>query len=337
MVANLTDSVWLELEDASRAAEAGTRAVFRRLLPESRQDLFAGVTCGTTTRFFQVMLATSESGLDISTAPPMDGINVRLLGDARRRTTAIEISLAKVELGDIFTVLVNDLALHLVENDLRARPSTLLLERLRHWQALLRGVPDGLDLQRRRGLVGELWMLQRLMSIVGVERALYSWSGPEGSDQDFQLEHVAIEVKTSAARDSGAITISSERQLDSPDGVTLFLVCWQIDERLGTSGVSLPALVQSLREQFIAGLRTRFETRLASCGYFARDAARYDQPRYAQRAELICRVSENFPRIVQRSVPQGIGSVRYDVALSAMRPFAVEHAILETTLGAAGA
>lgn len=332
-----SESMWLELEGAARHAESGTQTVFRRLLPQCNIDLFAGVTCSEGNRFFQVLLPTGEPCPNLNEAPKMDGIELRsLIREESGGRASIELFLMQPSLSDIFTILVNDLADFLSERTDRAHPLEALVDRLCHWQCLLRSIGDGLGPERRRGLIGELWTLGQLIPIVGPDVALRSWCGPNGADQDFQLERVAIEVKTSTGSHSDAIAISSERQLDVPDGIALFLTCWHVDERLGDGGDSLQGAVTFLRSRLSSTASARFEVQLALSGYFERDAARYDQPRYAVRSETICRIVDGFPRILERDLAKGLGNVRYDISFEAMKPFVVASSAMESMLGVPG-
>ncbi len=71
-------------------------------------------------------------------------------------------------------------------------------------------------LRRKRGLWGELHTLHKLL-LVSAERAivLRGWQGNSAASQDFQYPSLAIEVKTTAAKQPQTVRISSERQLDT--------------------------------------------------------------------------------------------------------------------------
>ena len=75
-----------------------------------------------------------------------------------------------------------------------------------------------------------------LRRVMGMPEAVRSWRGPLGADQDFQMGTTNVEVKTSTAHGLESIPISSERQLDVPEGVGLILVAMSLDSRMGFGG-----------------------------------------------------------------------------------------------------
>ncbi|MCX6936349.1 MAG: PD-(D/E)XK motif protein [Verrucomicrobia bacterium] len=71
---------------------------------------------------------------------------------------------------------------------------------------------------------------------------------------------------------------------------------------------------------------------LLAAGYLDRDASRYVSPGYAVRRADTFRVNAAFPRVIEASLPLGVGSVSYDLSLAACAVFAVAPADLQTVL-----
>jgi len=91
------------------------------------------------------------------------------------------------------------------------------------FQALFAAFNTGRELSdaERIGLLGELWMLEQLVS--HGPALLTSWTGPSGQRHDFRRTNTAIEIKTSGKKGVERIIITSIEQLSQPDGGKLYL------------------------------------------------------------------------------------------------------------------
>ena len=88
-------------------------------------------------------------------------------------------------------------------------------------------------------------MLTKLLSpVVGFGDALRSWIGQQGKKQDFTLNDLAIETKTTLSGDSNLIKISSYEQLQK---VTkkLYLLRMQINKTEINEGFSLKSMYEN--------------------------------------------------------------------------------------------
>jgi Putative PD-(D/E)XK family member, (DUF4420) len=114
------------------------------------------------------------------------------------------------------------------------------------------------------------------------------------------------------------LRISSERQLDETGADALYLAHLSIDARQG-GGETLPEAVEAIRALARGGnAEGPLEDRLGNAGYLDIHASRYTTG-YTLRRLSLYRVEEGFPRIVERDLADGVGDVRYSVAVTECR------------------
>ena len=243
------------------------------------------------------------------------------------------VSLKDERFADVFTALAEDLARRVAETNSAAEAVGVFFGQLGRWQKFLAAESEGLSPEAQRGLWGELHCLhERLVPVMGVEMAVEGWKGGQKAHQDFQFPSGAIEVKTTTAKQPQAIRITSERQLDDSEWALLFLHVLIIESR-ENNAATLPCLVESLRSQLAAHqtLREVFEDALLASGYMDAHAGLYSGHGYLVRAAHGYRVRKKFPRLVETTLPSGVGDVNYAISLAACEPFLVtpEHALAE--------
>src|SRR6478736_1507180 len=91
-----------------------------------------------------------------------------------------------------FYVLISEIA-DMIQVE-KKDPLQAIDDRLESWQALL-GAVSLLSMEQQLGLMGELWVLRRLIAVRGPE-AVDTWTGPLGETHDFRFGDVEVEVKT---------------------------------------------------------------------------------------------------------------------------------------------
>ena len=217
---------------------------------------------------------------------------------------------------DIFTSLAEDLIRSVASIKEEAGLAKALLNRLLQWEALFSKITDqGLTPQAQRGLYGELYFLDILLqSGLPFIECVNSWTGPLATVQDFQRGKKAVEVKTSSGNDHQKIQISSNRQLDETELESLYLVHVSLDVRPNEKA-TLNALVAVVEAELSTDMNALylFQKRLEAGGYFKSHASFYEETGYILRAQNSYRVEGDFPRITERSTPEGVGDVRYSI------------------------
>jgi len=259
----------------------------------------------------------------ITTYPQSAGFDVR--GEAvipgRAGRTRLLLRLANPRFRDVFHALCDDVIQSLATASDEVEAVRAFVARLARWQAFLRRhSPEGLSLEERRGLFGELMFLSEVLlpRIDGVA-AVKAWKGWQRANQDFQFAAGSVEVKTSSANLPHSFHVSNVGQLDTT-GATLFVHLVQVAE--AESGErSLADLVGSIRERLGDEANAVFDDALVEYGYIETHTELYSLPRYTIHSMRYFAVEGDFPRLLRAMMPAGVEEVDYSVAVAACTPF----------------
>ena len=327
------EQLWTGLADAGAGA-AGPGRQRRRVLGGSSHDCFVAVSFPDRHRLLSVVIDGKPPGTPIS-RPLTSGIQLTYGTEPVSGRPTMDIVLREDSHSDIFTALVADLLSALA---LPKRPGTsaaLLLARLEDWRRLLAAVStQGLSPEQQRGLFGELSVLRDVLLPEAGSAAVLAWTGPHRQLQDFQFPGCAIEVKTTSGNSAAIVRIASERQLDRRAADRLFLVTLALDARREGSGLTLPDLVEDLRERVRPlGTAADFEQRLTMSGYLETQAHLYADRRYTPRQRLVHAVGEKFPKITEEDLPDGLSDVSYKLDLHAASAFRASEPEMIRSLG----
>ena len=233
----------------------------------------------------------------------------------------LEIRLTDPAANDMFIGLAEDVATTVSRARDERDAVGLWLSRIRSWQRLMASAPAGLSGERQRGLYAELEFLRHdLTPCVGIADAVDGWQGPLGG-HDFQLAGGAYEVKGSAAHEPQIVRISSERQLDETGTTSLHLVHLSLDVHQH-AGESLPELVASVRALAAnTAVEALLNERLVDAGYADIHEPHYRSTGYTIRERQYFHVAAGFPRIIESDLANGVGGVRYRLAIAACAAF----------------
>lgn len=327
------EELWPQLESA-RAAVANRRGtsgwVLRQLRPEPSCPLHAAVELSSGRRGLLLRIASTLLPPK-RRWPVCRGLEV--LATREGTQVLFGVALKESRHSDVFTALAEDLARRVTAvPDATARIAALI-GGLARWQKFLAARSEGLGVEAQRGLWAELHFLRtELVPLVGAESSVSAWQGPTGAAQDFLLSGGAVEIKATSAKPPFVVIVSSERQLDSRGLRDLFLRHYALAEREG-AGESLPDVVASARAVLAASSAVElFEDRLLASGYLDAHAPRYEGRGWRIRETRDFAVRRGFPRIVEKDLPSGVGSVRYGLALAACESFAIPVATLRSEL-----
>ena len=327
--------IWRELEEDPRESHVGY--LIRRLTPELNYDLILAIEKPKNVRLLMLRVRTYSIKKDLI-FPKSLGFEVRqvrLEGDDSSYVT-IQLILSNSRYSDIFTSLVQDIVDRLTLIPAETDAVKEFIARLRQWQAFLEKYPpEGLSQSKQQGLYGELWCLrQTLIPQLGACYAVQSWTGPNGTQQDFQLPNCAIEVKTTLAKQHQKLSISSERQLDDTNTGTLLLYHLSLDSRQGR-GESLVEIIATIRTLIAEDLtaQTQFEALLLAIGYLDTQAHLYEGTGYSIRESNYFKVVDDFPRILESDLRNGIGDVRYTISVAECKRFSLLEAEVISLIG----
>lgn len=329
------EDVWNLLEQDGNAVSSGY--LTRRLLPDVNYDVYLAVEKPSNTRL--LMLRVNSSILDQKTVYPASSsftVNrVSLLQDSEDHET-LQLVLTNARYQDIFTTLVQDIVDYLAPvKDGRTAISAFAI-RLKRWQAFLeKHNPEGLSEIAQQGLYGELWFLRQLVfSCLEVLPGTRCWTGPKGTQQDFQFPRCAVEVKTTSAKQHQKLAIASERQLDDTGIGIIVLLHLSLDVRQG-QGETLPEIVANVRSivSVDAIVRDELENLLFEVGYLDVHATRYENVGYTIREHNYFRVESEFPKIIESDLRNGVGDVRYTISVAECKRFSISESEVIALVG----
>jgi len=203
------------------------------------------------------------------------------------------------------------------ENTLNA-----LIHRYMTWQKLLQYENKSvMSFQKQKGLLGELIYLSKMIDDIGVEMAVDSWTGPDGSDQDYQLPSEWAEIK-SVSLSSETVHISSLQQLQQEmDGQLIVYILESTTA--GDDRISLVDVVNEIKTKLANNARysDRFDLKLYKYGYRKSHENEYleNQFRFIEMREYV--VNDVFPKLVGGNISSEIVSCKYELSLAAIEKY----------------
>jgi hypothetical protein len=255
-----------------------------------------------------------------SVLPTLQDIQVELQPSLEEpNTNRLIIKLLSSQYKDVFSILAEDLVTSVSRINDEERLIKELLNRFGKWESLFdKARSPGLTPEEQRGLYGELYCLRKLLSTGNdFHQIVNSWVGTERELRDFQKDGWCIEVKTTQSNNHQRILISSERQLDTKNFEYFFLFHLSLEVR-HDSGETLNEIVDSIEETLNANFNSliRFRNKLIEGGYFRHHREMYEGTGYFIRHEAFYQVSDDFPRIEEQDIREGVGDVKYSIILS---------------------
>lgn len=327
----MIEDLWRSLEADALAGSAGRGGWLVRLAhPTASCPLLAGLELATRRR--AVLLQLPRRAVPSRRSwPRSKGLEpLAIVIEARDH---FGVALKESRFADVFSALAEDLLRRVTSAGTSEEQARAFLGQLGRWQKFLSASLDGLGDEAQRGLWGELYFLrEQLIPTLGFE-AVTAWIGGERTQQDFQFERAAVEVKTTLAKQPQVVRITSERQLDDANWPALFLSVIALDVR-EQGGETLAALIASLRRNLGSepAAQEHFEDALLAAGYLDAHETKYMERGYLVRSQNSFRVKQGFPRLVERDVVDGIGDVNYGLAIAACADFKVSSNELVATL-----
>jgi hypothetical protein len=156
---------------------------------------------------------------------------------------------------------------------------------------------SGLSSEREVGLVGELTVLDCLISALGGAQAVAAWRGPNGDEHDFDLGGGDLEVKSTLS-ERRVHWIGSLSQLEPTPSRALWLLSIQLTTGLGEAP-TIADLVAKLRSRLPSATLEAFEKKLYTAGW--RDKYRTTvRRRFSLRSTpALLHVDDEFPALTQ--------------------------------------
>lgn len=227
----------------------------------------------------------------------------------------VTVQLLNMDMQDLFTVLCNNLAELIEDLPTGMNLFDAVIIRVQRWQRLLEGGrPNTLTDSERRGLVGELLLLEQVFIPQYTSAVIPSWLGPTGNPQDFVFDSGRVECKSYLEYPFTEVKISSLDQLDDSISPLTLALNHLIETDGNGTGVTLNELVSRVERLLLTEPeRMEFNGRLLSAGYEYNDA--YESFRYVRQLTKYYKVSDDFPRLNQLNVNPHITKVTYSIPL----------------------
>ena len=318
--------LFTELEQAQVPTDTAQSIVRRRVPTANPCDLLIGIQKPDNARTLIARFRTSALPTPYE-FPEFKSLRLQIQYEMENgvEKTAVVLHTVQTSANDVFTSLVEDVCRVTASEVQEEQAAIAFQRRLLQWQLLLQKAgSSGLTEEEQQGLYGELYCLKQvILSCLQPIASVFSWTGPEATAKDFQFaQGVALEVKTTLAKEPQHITISSEKQLDDNGLNRLFLMNVSV-ERVQNAGETLPDLVESIKSVVAVdpAASSLLNEKLLTVGYADVYASRYKSTGYVLRKLRCFHVQQGFPRLVENNLPDGVGNVRYFVSVAACQPF----------------
>lgn len=267
-------------------------------------------------------LGASFAMPQVGALPPNPFREISVLETRADGVRHLEIATATPALYGTFYLLLEDTVRSVLETG--AAAGDAFEASLSRWRALLQTSSLLAD-ERQLGLLGELWMLERLIAAFGWT-VLNAWVGPAAQSHDFRLGDVEFEVKTTSGP-RRVHTINGLDQLTPTAGCSLYLVSLRFVDA-GSGGETLAQTVDRILTSgdAVPGTRAAILSKLADLGYHLADSAHYSRRRRIADAARLILIEDGCPRLTpaaMAALPSGfaanlIQDVRYRVDVEAL-------------------
>ncbi len=330
MTNNVLTTAWNDI------AKNETKGFYKRLLDNPNRVVYIYATAQLPDKHYGIAISYNQSKvLDLSAFANLRELNIQTSDDTTfEGKTTLYITLLQSFSIDIFSVLCCDLINKINAETTEATMITVILKQLDKWQALFDRIRlGGLSVFEQQGLYGELnFLLKLLQHNEDKYSVINSWVGVDKEVRDFQYNNWAVEVKTSSGNNHQKVQISNERQLDDTHVGRLHLYHLSVEASKG-NGENLNDKVTILREYLIdtPSALSLFNNRLLEAGYLDAHADMYTERCYVKRDENYYEVKDDFPRIKEADIKNGIGDVKYTLILSQCDQYLITESQLFNT------
>ncbi|TKF53085.1 PD-(D/E)XK motif protein [Vibrio lentus] len=257
------------------------------------------------------------------------GVRIELVeyaDDAKRLICTLTSN--EIELQNKFCIVTKDIAYRCT-----GLTGSLLfnkvIELIKSWANFLRPQRCGLSESEYIGLWGELYTFAKLILPHHTPiNSLRFWVGPEGKKQDFTLNNIAIEVKTSLSSEARKITISSLEQLDviTDELYLLHIIANPSDAKSGYSLKDLYenslSIVNQDQSSEILFIKKVFEL-------YGRASEKQLNIKNILIKQTLYEVNDSFPCLRHKDVPSAISGLQYSLLVSAIREHESKKSIEE--------
>ena len=226
--------------------------------------------------------------------------SVQVAGDAEE----LRISADDPEMFAPFYAFLLDIANRLQLDGASAREA--FAGAITAWRRML-AAPTLMSRDAQIGLLGELWILERLISAGGPE-VLPVWTGAQREAHDFRFDGTELEVKTTMGRSRRHIIGGAHQLMPSPNS-DLFLLSMHLERAGLADGWSLGELIDRVSALLAPNTAAvaSFSDQLSELGWLDSDAPYYpDRVRLRSEPAVIV-VDDEFPRLQEDGLREAFG------------------------------
>ena len=272
------------------------------------------------------LISSSNKLLNIFKDRALLSKGVRIFNIDKGEKGELLIHLLDQELKDVFILfiqnIVNATAGLATEEDVIREIYSVI----RRWKKLFEKFGHNLlSEEQEKGLIGELFFIYSALEKKIKERDIIeSWDGPSLNDKDFLFRTgKAVEIKLTEAKNP-VLKITSERQLDSTNYQSLFIVLFAVEPN-NNGSLSLVKLINAIRNKLESPeIRSNFNEKLATIGYQDQDAEQYKLTYYIKNTFYFDATSDRFPKIVSNQLTAGIFNVSYSIDLVVLNNYMIQ-------------
>jgi hypothetical protein len=232
----------------------------------------------------------------------------------------IAIRLDNASFSDLFDDFVASIYSQLCSREVTPDLSSEFIRIFSRWSSFFDSIESqNLSFEALQGLMGELIYLGHLLQNSqpeGADEILRSWVGPYHTRRDFVLPGKHVEVKA-ISKSGKQVTISSEYQLESEDGLGIELVVVFL-EKDPVDGLSIREKIEDLKDAThqLHGDFSIILKSLRKLGLSHSNFGDYDNTRFKYlHRDIYNAAAEGFPKLVRSNIPSSIKSVNYTLKL----------------------
>lgn len=304
----------------------------KRLLPVGNDELYVyAVSMGINgQKIYGVSIAYSKDiHIDISDFEKFSELVIKVKSDTSYPDKSnLIVGLKDYSNIDTFAILCGDMVETISKMNSEKKVVSFVVNQIYRWQKLFDlKKQDGLSSEEQQGLYGELVFLSRSMSNnEDWNKVIHSWVGINKEVRDFADGDWAVEIKTTSTNKHQKLKINSERQLDETLLGHLFLHHISV-EVSKSNGETLNNRIDLVRHQLSANCRLLdvFNAKLIIAGYFDEQRDCYESRHYLIRDENTYEVKDDFPRIKESEIREGVGDVKYTIIASTLFEYKVDN------------
>jgi len=242
--------------------------------------------------------------------PAVEPLNIQISSIQKNGLKYLSL---KVDDTEIFREFY-DLIVEIVDSVqiLRVAPHLAIDRAWKTWSLLL-NQGSILSKDKQLGLLGELWMLQRVAQNKGWRVALDCWHNDARAEHDFSFHIYDIEVKSTSSEDRVHIIGSVSQLMPVLDRELLLLsLQFTATPMLVNNGFSLASLVQDILQNLKKeDLEDNFKSRLTMAGWNPSHGRHYSKKFVLRSEPYLIKVDSECPKITP-PILREMSSVHYD-------------------------